>query len=179
MRSRRALAIALALLSAPAVAHVPLAKMAPAIYTDPPHDKAHPPGMEVLHIPSGGVKINGVAYTAAGAGPHPVLVLMHGLPGNEKNLDLPRRSGGRAGRSSLSIIAARGEVPAPFASPAISSIPVPSSLICAIPPMRRGWRSIRSGSSSPAIRWAAGSRRCPDSLSKDWARRRSGKRQTW
>ena len=44
----------------------------------------------------GGVRINGIAYTAAGAGPHPVLVLMHGLPGNEKNLDLAqavRRAG--------------------------------------------------------------------------------------
>jgi predicted alpha/beta-fold hydrolase len=52
--------------------------------------------MEVLHIPSGGVEINGVAYVAAGAGPHPVLVLFHGLPGNEKNLDLAqavRRAG--------------------------------------------------------------------------------------
>jgi pimeloyl-ACP methyl ester carboxylesterase len=42
------------------------------------------------------VAVNGVAYTAAGAGPHPVLVLMHGLPGNEKNLDLAqavRRAG--------------------------------------------------------------------------------------
>ncbi|MFL6845378.1 MAG: alpha/beta hydrolase family protein [Allosphingosinicella sp.] len=96
MRSRRALAAALALLAAPVGAHVPPAQMAPAIYTDPPHDKAHPPGMEVLHIPSGGVRINGVAYTTAGAGPHPVLVLMHGLPGNEKNLDLAqavRRAG--------------------------------------------------------------------------------------
>lgn len=96
MRSRRAVAAALALLAAPAGAHVPPAEMAPAIYTDPPHDKAHPAGMEVLHIPSGGVRINGVAYTAAGAGPHPVLVLMHGLPGNEKNLDLAqavRRAG--------------------------------------------------------------------------------------
>lgn len=96
MRSRSAFAAALALLAAPAAAHVPIEKMAPAIYTDPPHDKAHPAGMEVLHIPSGEVKINGVAYTAAGAGPHPVLVLMHGLPGNEKNLDLAqavRRAG--------------------------------------------------------------------------------------
>jgi uncharacterized protein len=96
MRSTRAIAAALALLAAPVEAHVPPAEMAPAIYTDPPHDKAHPAGMEVLHIPSGGVKINGVAYTAAGAGPHPVLVLMHGLPGNEKNLDLAqavRRAG--------------------------------------------------------------------------------------
>jgi pimeloyl-ACP methyl ester carboxylesterase len=83
-------------LSTVAAAHVPPTEMAPAIYTDPPHDKAFPAGMEVLHIPSGGVAINGVAYTAAGAGPHPVLVLMHGLPGNEKNLDLAqavRRAG--------------------------------------------------------------------------------------
>ena len=96
MRSRLAVAAALAMLTAPAGAHVPMAEIAPAIYTDPPHDKAHPAGMEVLHIPSGGVRINGVAYTAAGAGPHPVLVLMHGLPGNEKNLDLAqaaRRAG--------------------------------------------------------------------------------------
>ncbi len=36
--------------------------------TDPPHDVAHPARMEVLHIPSGGVEINGVAYLASGAG---------------------------------------------------------------------------------------------------------------
>ncbi|TMJ11407.1 MAG: alpha/beta fold hydrolase, partial [Alphaproteobacteria bacterium] len=87
---------ALLLAAAPAFGHVPPAEINPAIYTDPPHDKANPAGMEVLHIPSGGVEINGVAYVAAGAGPHPVLVLMHGLPGNEKNLDLAqavRRAG--------------------------------------------------------------------------------------
>lgn len=96
MRTIRALAAATALAAAPATAHVPPAEIAPAIYTDPPHDKAHPAGMEVLHIPSGGLDMNGIAYTAAGAGPHPVLVLMHGLPGNEKNLDLAqavRRAG--------------------------------------------------------------------------------------
>ena len=89
-------ALALIALAAPAFAHVPPAEINPAIYTDPPHDKAHPAAMEVLHIPSGGVRINGLAYLAAGAGPHPVLVLMHGLPGNEKNLDLAqavRRAG--------------------------------------------------------------------------------------
>ena len=70
-----------------------------AIYTDPPHDAKHPARMEVLHIPSGGVKINGVAYLAVGAGPHPTIVLAHGLPGNEKNLDLAqavRRAGWNA-----------------------------------------------------------------------------------
>ncbi len=67
-----------------------------AIATDPPHDAQHPARMQVLHIPSGGVRINGVAYLAAGAGSHPTLVLLHGLPGNEKNLDLAqavRRAG--------------------------------------------------------------------------------------
>jgi pimeloyl-ACP methyl ester carboxylesterase len=67
-----------------------------AIFTDPPADAAHPPRMEVLHIPSGGVAINGVAYIPAGAGAHPTVVLLHGLPGNEKNLDLAqaiRRAG--------------------------------------------------------------------------------------
>src|SRR3954464_6708882 len=93
---KTAICMALAMIAAPAAAHVPPAQINPAIYTDPPHDHARPAGMEVLHIPSGGVRINGVAYTAAGAGPHPVLVLMHGLPGNEKNLDLAqavRRAG--------------------------------------------------------------------------------------
>jgi uncharacterized protein len=71
----------------------------PAIYTDPPHDAQHPARMEVLHIPTGGVKVNGVAYLAAGAGAHPTFVLLHGLPGNEKNLDLAqavRRAGWNA-----------------------------------------------------------------------------------
>mgnify|MGYP003409565300 CR=1 FL=1 len=55
--------------------------------------------MEVLHIPSGGVEINGVAYLASGAGSHPTLVICHGWPGNEKNLDLAqaaRRAGWNA-----------------------------------------------------------------------------------
>ncbi len=70
-----------------------------AIFTDPPHDAQHPARMEVLHIPSGGVNINGVAYLAAGPGVHPTFVLLHGLPGNEKNLDLAqavRRAGWNA-----------------------------------------------------------------------------------
>ena len=69
------------------------------IYADPPRDSAHPARMEVLHIPSGGVKINGVAYLASGAGVHPTFVLFHGLPGNEKNLDIAqavRRDGWNA-----------------------------------------------------------------------------------
>jgi pimeloyl-ACP methyl ester carboxylesterase len=70
-----------------------------AIYTDPPADKSHPAAMTVLHIPTHGLLINGVLYSPAGAGQHPTLVLCHGLPGNEKNLDLAqavRRAGWNA-----------------------------------------------------------------------------------
>ena len=70
-----------------------------AIFTDPPADKAHPAAVTVLHIPSHGVLINGLLYSPPGAGPHPTLVICHGLPGNEKNLDLAqavRRAGWNA-----------------------------------------------------------------------------------
>jgi pimeloyl-ACP methyl ester carboxylesterase len=55
--------------------------------------------MAVLHIPSHGLPINGLVYQPSGAGPHPTLVICHGLPGNEKNLDLAqavRRAGWNA-----------------------------------------------------------------------------------
>jgi len=71
----------------------------PAIFTDPPADAAHPAKMTVLHIPSHGVLINGLIYQPSGPGPHPTLVICHGLPGNEKNLDLAqavRRAGWNA-----------------------------------------------------------------------------------
>src|SRR5262249_42235070 len=67
-----------------------------AIYTDPVPDAKYPSSMVVLHIPTHGVSINGVAYLPSGPGPHPALGICHGLPGNEKNLDLAqavRRAG--------------------------------------------------------------------------------------
>jgi len=74
-----------------ATQHVPRAVIA-----DPPPDAKFPARMEVVHVPSGGVQINGVVYVASGPGPHPTFVFFHGLPGNEKNLDLAqavRRAG--------------------------------------------------------------------------------------
>ena len=69
------------------------------VSADPPADAKAPARSAVIHIPSAGVQINGLVYVAAGAGPHPTLVLCHGLPGNEKNLDLAqavRRAGWNA-----------------------------------------------------------------------------------
>jgi uncharacterized protein len=83
----------LLMLGAPSLA---APRLDPAVFTDPVHDATNPARMAVVHIPSGGVEINAVVYVAAGKGPHPVVVLCHGLPGNEKNLDLAqaiRRAG--------------------------------------------------------------------------------------
>jgi uncharacterized protein len=74
-----------------------LAQTPAALTTDPAPDAAHPPSMVSLAgVPSHGEQLLGVFYLAAGAGPHPTLVLMHGFPGYEQNLDLAqaiRRAG--------------------------------------------------------------------------------------
>ena len=96
MKHAKTVAIAAALLALPLPAPAQTPEIPAAIYTDPPADKAHPAAMEVVHIPTGKVEINGVVYIPAGPGPHPTVVLYHGLPGNEKSLDLAqamRRAG--------------------------------------------------------------------------------------
>ena len=73
------------------------AQQAPAaVISDPALDKANPPTMEAPDIPSHGAMMHAVLYIASGAGAHPTVVLMHGFPGNENNLDLAysvRRAG--------------------------------------------------------------------------------------
>jgi len=52
--------------------------------------------MQTMQIPSHGAPLNALVYVAAGAGPHPAVILLHGFPGNERNLDLAqdmRRAG--------------------------------------------------------------------------------------
>ena len=61
---------------------------AQSVLSDPIRDVAHPARMEVVHIPTHGVDVNGVFYLASGAGAHPTMIFLHGMPGNEQNLDL-------------------------------------------------------------------------------------------
>jgi dienelactone hydrolase len=46
------------------------------------------PSISELTILSDGDRMTGLIYQAAGAGPHPTVLLLHGYPGNEKNLDV-------------------------------------------------------------------------------------------
>lgn len=62
---------------------------APAEMPAPPaFDEANPPGLVEMSFEVGGSRLNGIVYTANGAGPHPTVILLHGLPGNERNLDM-------------------------------------------------------------------------------------------
>jgi pimeloyl-ACP methyl ester carboxylesterase len=74
--------LALAALSAPAVPA--------AIATDPPVDRSHPASGSGIQFLSHGERVNAQLYLPAGAGPKPAVILLHGLPGNEQNLDLAR-----------------------------------------------------------------------------------------
>lgn len=80
-----------------ALAGLALAQQAPAaIATDPPPDAAHPAAMQQLEVPLNGSMTFGLIYQAAGAGAHPTVLLLHGFPGYEQNLDLAqamRRAG--------------------------------------------------------------------------------------
>jgi pimeloyl-ACP methyl ester carboxylesterase len=86
----------LLLAAALACASLHAQNLPPAIVADPPQDKAHPAALDTFQLPSHGEKLNALVYVAAGAGPHPVVILLHGFPGNERNLDMAqaiRRSG--------------------------------------------------------------------------------------
>jgi pimeloyl-ACP methyl ester carboxylesterase len=59
-----------------------------ALTQDPPADPAYPAGVESFQITSHDGKVNALVYGASGTGPHRTVILLHGFPGNEKNLDL-------------------------------------------------------------------------------------------
>jgi pimeloyl-ACP methyl ester carboxylesterase len=81
-----------------------LAQTPDAVFKDPPQqtDRKLAARMVELHVPvlddgkPTSEVMNGIMYLAAGAGTHPTVILLHGFPGNEQNLDLAqsmRRSG--------------------------------------------------------------------------------------
>ncbi len=67
-----------------------------AVISDPVPDTDYPPHSAQVLVPSHGLGMNGLFYLAGGSGLHPTMVLLHGFPGNEQNLDLAqaiRRAG--------------------------------------------------------------------------------------
>jgi pimeloyl-ACP methyl ester carboxylesterase len=76
-------------------AQLPPADLPAAIYTDQV-DSKYPASGRGVQFRSHGSLVNAQLYRPAGEEPHPTIVLLHGLPGNEQNLDVAqvaRRAG--------------------------------------------------------------------------------------
>lgn len=58
------------------------------VLSDLKWDITSPASSTELFIPSGGSMIAGLIYSANGLQKHPTLLLLHGYPGNERNLDI-------------------------------------------------------------------------------------------
>lgn len=72
------------------------AAQADPVGSDPRPDAAHPPQLREMSLPSHGATLYGVYYQAAGSGPHPTVLMLHGFAGFEQNEDLAQalRRGG-------------------------------------------------------------------------------------
>ena len=83
-------ACALLLLSAgPTLAAEPRFQPVPrAVYVDPQRDAKTPADMAAFTLPTAGVAVNAMMYLASGDQPHPTMLMLHGFPGNETNIDL-------------------------------------------------------------------------------------------
>lgn len=94
------MALALAATATPVLAQVvpPPASVA----ADQPRDPTHPPELRQIRYPTGGVNVPARLFVASGVGPKPTVLLLHGFPGTELNLDLARALQ-RAGWSVLAI----------------------------------------------------------------------------
>jgi acetyl esterase/lipase len=64
--------------------------LAAALQVDTPRNVEHPARLEQVRYPTGGVDVPARLFVAAGAGPHPTVLLLHGFPGTELNLDIAR-----------------------------------------------------------------------------------------
>ncbi|HEX9982387.1 MAG TPA: alpha/beta fold hydrolase [Thermoanaerobaculia bacterium] len=68
----------------------------PAVQDQPRVNASSPGGTAEVKIPIGSTRVNALFYGAQGPGVHPTVVLLHGFPGNERNLDIAqalRRAG--------------------------------------------------------------------------------------
>lgn len=60
------------------------------VVADGPRDNLKPAYLEMIRYSSGGVQVPARLFIASGAGLHPTILLLHGFPGTELNLDLAR-----------------------------------------------------------------------------------------
>ena len=99
MTPKKCLSLALILLASaarPAAAQLGRRSFDPVAMDPLTRNTLYPAETQELAFESMGARLNGFMYLAPGKQPHPTVILLHGFPGNERNLDLAqalRRSG--------------------------------------------------------------------------------------
>lgn len=148
-------------------AHDPVTRDLPAA------DTAHPMALAELHFPSAGARLNGLLYLAPGRGPHATVALLHGYPGNERNLDLAqaiRRAGmhvlffhyrGAWGSGGdFSFENAQGDVAAALAflrdSATAARYRVDPRRVALVGHSMGGWLALRGAAADPGVACVAG-----------------------
>lgn len=86
----RVLVLTLALLAPACMARAQEVMPPTAVFADPPRDATQPPQLVQVRYQTGGVDVPARFFVAAGSGAHPTVLLLHGFPGTELNLDLAR-----------------------------------------------------------------------------------------
>ncbi|HZV84709.1 MAG TPA: alpha/beta fold hydrolase [Brevundimonas sp.] len=84
------LMMALALAAPASTAQSQAAPVPAAVIADRARDTEHPAQLLQIRYPTGGVEVPARLFVAGGEGAHPTVLLLHGFPGTELNLDLAR-----------------------------------------------------------------------------------------
>lgn len=86
----RLLLLSLAFIASASMVEAQEVRLSSAVVAEAPADRRHPAELRQVRYPTGGVEVPARYFVAAGAGPHPTVLLLHGFPGTELNLDLAR-----------------------------------------------------------------------------------------
>lgn len=137
----------------------------------PALDMEHPPALVEMSFKVDGDRLNGIVYLANGPGPHPAVVLLHGFPGNERNLDLAqdlRREGfnvlffhyrgawGSEGQYSLPHVIEDAGAAATYLRENADKLRTDPTRILLVGHSMGGFAALQAAARDPAIKCAAG-----------------------
>ncbi len=137
------------------VSHASGGQLPSALTQDPPADKAYPAAMQSFQIPSHDGKLDALMYIAAGSGPHPTVVLLHGFLATNRTSTSRRPFAEMDGTSSGSTTAAHGVHREHFHSPMPLRTPKRLSRTSATPSTQPGSASILVFLFSADTAWVA------------------------
>lgn len=164
-------AVVAMLLPACSPSAAPVAEAPAPVVAGPAFDAANPPALIETHFEIAGDRVNGIVYLANGPGPHPTVVLLHGFPGNERNLDLAqdmRREGfnvlffhyrgawGSEGEYSLPHVIEDVAGATAYLRANAATLRVDTSRILLVGHSMGGFAALQGGARDPAIKCLAG-----------------------